>query len=100
MRPHDAADLALAPVALELDARIEELGALSHDDLVYRVVLESSVDTHTRDMRERGFLVTVGYLIDLHGWEIALVDRGLELSHGEHRLVLGLPERITQFIEG
>ena len=38
-RPHDVTDLYLAPVALAVDARIEELGQLDKDELVYEVAV-------------------------------------------------------------
>ena len=41
-RPHDITDLYLAPVALKVDARIEELGHLDKDRLAYEVALEMS----------------------------------------------------------
>jgi len=57
-RPHDAADLYLAPVLLAVDARIEELGKLDKDGLAYEVALESDSPDVTRHMREEALART------------------------------------------
>lgn len=98
--PHDLADLQLAPVALALDERIEQLGRLSPRDLTFRVALESDRPDHTMPMRQAGLLASVAHMIDLHGWQLSWDLRGLRLSHGRNALVLGVPASFTDFIEG
>lgn len=100
MNPHDPTDLRLAPVALEVDARLRELGALTREDLDFRIALESGADTHTAEMRERGLLVSTTYLIELYGWQPSWDERGLILTHSDHRLTLGLPPSLRQYLEG
>ena len=97
--PHDMSDLYLAPIAIHLDARIAELGALSDEDLAVRVALESDEPDWSADLRREGLLRTVGYLIDLHGWALAWDDRGIRLSRGVHSLVLGIPPNFTRYLE-
>ena len=88
-RPHDMADLYLAPVVLAVDARIEELGHLDKDQLAYEVALESDSPGLTRGMREEALLRTVTHLIDCHAWEVSWDPRGLRVAHDAHTFVLG-----------
>lgn len=98
MKPHDPVDRALAPVALALDERLEELGSLSRDSLDFHIVVESGGDTPTREMRARGLLASAVYLIDLRGWNASWSEPGLQMSHGEHRLALGLPQSLHGYL--
>jgi hypothetical protein len=99
-RPHDVTDLYLAPVVLAVDARVEELGHLSKDELDYEVALESDSPDFTRKMREEALIRTVTHLIDLHGWELGWDPRGLRLSHDAHAVVLGIPAVFVEYVEG
>jgi len=98
-RPHDVTDLYLAPVALAVDARIEELGQLDKDELVYEVALDADSPDFTRRMREDGLIRTVTHLIDDHGWEFSWDPRGLRLTHDAHSLVLGIPAVFHEYLE-
>jgi hypothetical protein len=97
-RPHDMADLYLAPVALSVDAALADLADLSGDALAGEVALRTNGEPRTPDERRRAMLEAVTHLVDLHGWTVAWVDRGLELSHDGHRLVLGVPESVRAFV--
>ena len=99
-RPHDLTDLYLSPVVLAVDARIEELGHLSKDQLDYEVALESDSPDYTRAMREGALIRTITHLVDRHGWEFSWDPRGLRLSHDAHSLVLGIPAVFAQYLEG
>ena len=99
-RPHDVTDLYLSPVVLAVDARIEELGYLSKDQLNYEVALESDSPDFTRRMREEALIRTLTHLIDRHGWEFSWDPRGLRLSHDAHALVLGIPAVFVEYLEG
>ena len=99
IRPHDVADLYLAPVVLAVDARIEELGQLGKDGLAYEVALESDSPDFTRRIREDGLIRTVTYLIDCHGWEFSWDPRGLRLTHDAHTFVLGIPAVFLEYLE-
>ncbi len=98
-RPHDMADLYLAPVVLVVDARIEELGHLDKDGLAYEVGLESDSPDFTRPMREKALIRTVTHPIDCHGWELGWDLRGLRLTHDAHTLVLGVPAVFLEYLE-
>jgi hypothetical protein len=99
-RPHDITDLYLAPVALAVDARIEELGRLDRERLTYEVALESDTPDFTRSMREEALIRTITHLIDCHDWVSSWDPRGLRLTHHEHTLVLGLPAALADYLEG
>jgi hypothetical protein len=98
--PHDLPDLYLAPVALAVDARIEELGHLDFDGLAMEVGLESDMADWTRSMREDGLIRTVQHFIDCHGWTFSWDTRGLRLTHGGHTLVLGIPPVFVAYLSG
>ncbi len=98
-RPHDISDLYLAPVALEVDARIEDLGRLDKERLAYEVALESDTPDFTRNMREEGLIRTITHLIDTHDWEFSWDPRGLRLTHDAHTFVLGVPPVFTEYLQ-
>lgn len=58
MRPHDITDLALAPVALWLDRRLELLGILGRAELELRVAAVSDTDAASPAERVDGVLRT------------------------------------------
>jgi hypothetical protein len=98
-RPHDIPDLYLAPVALAVDARLEELGRLDKDGLAYEVAVESDLPDVTRRVREEGLIRTVTHLIDRHDWEFSWDPRGLRLTHDTHTFVLGIPVVFLEYLE-
>jgi hypothetical protein len=97
-RPHDVTDLYLAPVLLAVDARIEELGKLDKDALIYEVALESDLPDITRRMREEGLIKTVTHLTETHHWEFSWDPRGLRMTHDAHSFVLGIPAVFRDFL--
>jgi hypothetical protein len=98
-RPHDLTDLYLAPVALAVDARIEELSQLDRDRLTYEVALESDSPDFTRQLREEALIRTITHLIDTHDWEFSWDPRGLRLTHEAHTFVLGIPALFLEYLE-
>jgi hypothetical protein len=98
-RPHDISDLYLAPVALAVDARIDELGHLDKDRLVYDVALESDSPDFTRHLREEALIRTITHLIDTHDWQFSWDPRGLRLTHETHTFVLGIPANLLEYLE-
>ena len=96
--PHDISDLYLAPTLLALDARIDELGGLSADDLAFTVAVSSDTADWTPEMRSDALLRTLGHLINRHGWELDIVGRGLRISHAGRSVVLGLPPSLWEFV--
>lgn len=98
--PHDIDDLALAPVVLAVDARLDELGQLDVDHLNQRVILETNHSAGPRDAREADLLRTIGRFIELHGWELSWDPRGLRVNHSHHSVVLGVPNPLLRYLEG
>jgi hypothetical protein len=98
-RPHDIADLYLAPVALTVDARIEELGRLDRDGLANEVALESDSPDYTRQMREEGLIRTITHLTETHGWAFSWDARGLRVTHDAHTFVLGIPAVFRDYLD-
>ncbi len=96
--PHDIADLYLAPVVLAVDARIDELAALSDEKLALHIAIASDRPDWTDDMRRDAVLRAACHLIDLHGWELSWDDRGIRLAHGKHSLVLGIPPNVGRYL--
>lgn len=97
-RPHDMTDLYLAPVLLEIEGCLEDLGALSADDLRYQVVLETDVEPRDSAERQRAVLGTVRHRVELHGWALSLHERGLAVSHDDRTIVLGLPANLREYV--
>ncbi len=98
--PHDVTDLRLAPVALRVDERLDELGTLPPDQLAYRIALETDKDPRTEDQRGRDLVAAATHMIDLAGWTAEWDPRGVRLRHGEHTLVLGVTERLQAYVRG
>lgn len=99
-RPHDATDLYLAPVTLAVDARLEELAALSPEELAAEIALTTNLDPRGARERERAVVTTATHPLDLHGWEASLSHRGVRLAHGDHSLALGLPPNVQEYLRG
>jgi hypothetical protein len=100
IRPHDVADLYLAPVALAVDARIEDLGHLDQDQLEHKVAFHSDSQDFTPQLREQALIATITSLTDCHGWEFSWDPRGLRLTHEGHTFVLGVPAGFREYIGG
>lgn len=98
--PHDVADLYLAPVTLALDARIAQMGQLTDDKLRLQIAMESDEPDWSVELRKDALLRAVGHLVDLHGWSLSLAERGIQVSHGKHSVVLGAPANFVRYVEG
>lgn len=100
IRPHDIVDLYLAPVALSVDANLQSLSGLSSEKIGGEVALVTNLDPRDTDERRRAVLETVTHLVEMHGWSASWHERGLQLSHEEHRLVLGIPPSLHTYLGG
>lgn len=98
IRPHDPTDLMLAPAALAVDKRLQELSGLSHDDLDERIACETNSAPRTRESAERAILADLAYLTPTHGCDLAWDARGIRLQHRDHTLVLGVPDNLTRWV--
>ena len=98
--PHDVTDLNLAPVALEVDARIEELGRLDSAELAFQIALKGDKPDWTLESRGDGVVDAIGRSDLLREWVLSIDPRGLRLTHKEHTFVLGLPDNIRAYLAG
>jgi hypothetical protein len=98
--PHDITDLHLAPLLLTLDKRLDEMGRLTADELRKQVAVISDQPDWTDDLRSAALLIAVGRFTDCHGWTLAHHPRGLQVSHDEHRVVLGVPTNFRDYLLG
>jgi hypothetical protein len=98
--PHDLDDLRLAPMLLQLDDRLSELGCLDVEELTFRVALDSDLPDWDEERRRDALMLTIERDIDLGGWELSWDDRGLRLAHGVHQVVLGVPASVTDYAHG
>ena len=97
-RPHDPTDLMLAPAALAIDNRLQELSGLSHTELDERIAWETNSAPRTREGAERAILDDLAYLTPTHGWDLVWDVRGIRLQHRDHTLVLGVPDNLTRWV--
>ncbi|WP_136707226.1 hypothetical protein [Agromyces sp. H66] len=91
-------DLYLAPVVLGVEGRLEELGALSSDDLGFQVILETNIEPRDTAERRKALIETIRRRVELHGWEVSLHERGVAVSHDDHTIVLGLPDNVREYL--
>lgn len=99
-RPRDIPDLFLAPVLLQLEARLESLGRLSHDDLKFELVLQTNFEPQSAEERRESARRVLVRDLELHGWSVSWDPRGLRVAHGEHALVLGVPSNLRDYLQG
>jgi len=97
-RPHDPTDLFLAPVALAIDARLDELAGLSREELARQITMETNREAHTAEEARHVLVDAVTYLVELHGWQVSWDPRGIRLSHDQYSLVLGAPPVFAEFV--
>ncbi len=98
-RPHDVEDLYLAPVALGVDAALAELAGLSRAQLDELVAIRTNQDASTPAQRRELMLEAVTHLIDLRRWRASWDGRGLALEHEGHRVVLGVPASVREYLD-
>jgi hypothetical protein len=97
-RPRDVTDLYLAPVALELDRRLEGLSGLSDEELDVQITL--STDRQPNDTASRAALAieSLTHVMDLHGWQVQWDPRGLRIRNDQHSVVLGIPASLRRYL--
>ncbi len=96
--PHDVTDLMLAPVALQIDERLDRLGALEEDELVFLIALETDREPRDFEQRRALLLESLERDVDTRGWALDWDPRGLRLEHDGRGLVLGLPPKVRDFV--
>jgi len=97
-RPRDIDDLYLAPVALDIDRRLEELSGYSAEDLQFHMILGTDREPQNAAEREEALLQVLTSGLELHGWQISRHPRGLLLAHENRSLVLGIPSNLVSYL--
>lgn len=100
--PHSVADLALAPVAINIERNISELR--SSDDPELALALELNDDSawyHDPGQRAARIARAATRGVDLHGWRARPAPdlHGLLLEHGGYRVTLTFGKRLDGYIE-
>jgi hypothetical protein len=96
-------DIALAPVAAEIDLNLQRLRDMAPGDTDAELQLE--LDTplleNTRAKRAEHVLQAAVRKVDLHGWECTITGDGcrLHLAGGSVTLDLGLGAQLMSYIE-
>ena len=98
--PHDVTDLRLAPVALQVDKRLEELSALDDAQLADAISFGSNRQPRSEAERGEALAAAATHLVDLAGWRATWDPRGVRLTHDNHTLVLGVSRRLCDFVIG
>ncbi|MBJ7357504.1 hypothetical protein [Nocardioides sp.] len=98
IRPRDLTDLYLSPVAIELDRRLDELSPLPVEELERRVALSTDREAYGPTARAELFMQSLSHLMPLHGWELDYEPRGVRVRHGDHSLVLGVPDCVREYV--
>jgi hypothetical protein len=103
MRPRVPTDLALAPVAAEIDLNLQPLRDKPPVELLSRIGLALNLDGPgaTREERAEEVLEYAVRNVDLHGWEASVSDDAtrLHLEGGSVTLEVGLSSTIKSYIE-
>jgi hypothetical protein len=97
-RPRDTTDLLLAPVALEIDQRLQSLAGLDRSALDSRIAWETNMAPLSEKDAKRAVVADLAYLIGTHGWDISWDARGIRLKHGKHSIVLGVPDNVRSYV--
>lgn len=103
VHPRTAKDLALAPVAVEVDTNLQGLRDKSAADvrLVLELAYNRSMAEDDREQRAAEVLEAALQLVDLRGWRAELTEdlNRLRLSGGSVTIELGLGLDLTRYIE-
>jgi len=99
--PHSPADLALAPVLINIERNLARVR--DSEDLEYSLALALNDDggwyPSAAERAERVQQLAT-YNVDLHGWQVTpSADRqGLVVEHGHYRVSLMLGKRLTDYV--
>ena len=103
IHPKVPADVALAPVAAEIDINLQRIRDKSPADIDYELglALNRPLVKHTREERADFVLQAALRNVQSHGWHATITDDGcrLHLSGGSVTLDLGLGDAVMRYIE-
>jgi len=101
-RPHDVADLALAPVLVNIERNLAQLR--ESDDLEFSLALDLNDDGRrytTAGERSGRVQAYATREVDLHGWTVTPTPdlQGLAVSHGEYTVSIMLGKQVANYVE-
>ena len=101
-RPHDVADLALAPVLINIERNLAQLR--ESDDLEFSLAMHLNDDgsRYTTAGERAGRVQTYATSdVDLHGWTVRPTPdlQGLAVSHGEYTVSVMLGKQLANYVE-
>lgn len=101
--PKAPVDMALAPVAAEIDLNLQRLRDRTPSEIDYELALQLDrpLMANTRAERAEHVLQAALRNIAPHGWDAAITDDGarLHLTGGSVSLDLGLGETVMRYID-
>ena len=97
--PADLADLALAPVALAVSHRLEQLGHLTSRELAFTIAAGTDREP-VPGRRGELLLDLLDRDLDLHHWTLSWCPSGLRLEHDGRGLTLGLAPTLRTYLDG
>lgn len=104
LHPKTLTDMALAPVAAEIDLNLQRLRDKAPADIDYELglALDRPLQENTRSERADHVLRAALRNVERHGWEATITDDGcrLHLSGGSVTLDLGLGDTVMRYIDG
>lgn len=100
--PHSSADLALAPVLINIERNLAALRTCA--DLDFALALDQNDDDHWyHTPAERAWRLQRSAIrnVDLHGWAVTPTGDGygLSVTHGEYSVPVMLGKRLTDYVE-
>jgi hypothetical protein len=101
LHPKVATDLALAPVAAEIDLNLQRLRDRSTGEIERELQLELDRADHNSSEKRSASVHDLAFRgVDAHGWEAEITEDAcrLRLSGGSVSLDLGLGEAVMRYI--
>lgn len=100
-RPHSTADLALAPVLINIERNLAQVR--DSDDLSYALALALNDDSgwyRTAVQRADRVQQLATRTVDLHGWHVAPTAdlQGLAISRGHYRVCVMFGKRLADYV--
>ncbi len=100
--PHSAADLALAPVLINIERNLAQVR--DSNDLEYSLALALNDDGrwyHSAEERAARVRELAIRNVDLHGWQVTPTQdlAGLAVEHSGYRVSLMLGKKLASYVE-
>jgi hypothetical protein len=102
-RPHSPADLALAPVLIEIERSLERLRASDDLEALLELDLNDEARFYHGPAERAGRLEKFATReVDLHGWTVRPTPDlyGLAVRHGQYTVSVMFGQRLTSYVEG